>query len=155
MRLVVSSSSYSSIFGCDEGDEILHILLEAVVGLVLQPADAEGVRRQPRAAIFFENLENFFAVAKGVEQRRDGANVERMRSQPELVAGNAVQLGQNDADVLRPRRRFHVQQLFDCFAISQPVRDRRHVIHAVHVGIEHRVGAVLGNFLDARGAGSR
>ena len=45
------------------------------------------------------------------------------------------------------RRRFHVQQLLDRLAVAQPVGDRGHVIHAVHVGIEHRVGAVLGNLL--------
>ena len=46
--------------------------------------------REPRAAILLENLEDLFPVAEGVEQRGDGANVERMRSQPELVAGDAV-----------------------------------------------------------------
>ena len=42
-----------------------------------------------------------------------------------------------------------LRQLFDRFAISQAVRDRRHVIHAVDVRIEHRVRAVLGNLLYA------
>ena len=149
MRLVVRSSSYSSIFGADELDEILHFFFEAFVSLVLQAADAEGVRGQARAAVFFENLENFFAVAEGIEQRRDGADVERVRAQPELMTGHAVQFGQNDADVLGARRRFDVEKFFDGLAVSQAVRDRGDVVHAVDVGIEHRVGAVLGNFFDA------
>ncbi len=47
------------------------------------------------------------------------------------------------------RRRFDVQQLFDRFAVSQAVRDRGDIVHAIHVGIEHRVGAMLGNLLHA------
>ena len=50
---------------------------------------------------------------------------------------------------LRARRRFHVQQLLDRQAIAQPVRDRRHVVHAVHVRRELLVGAVLANLLNA------
>ena len=46
-------------------------------------------------------------------------------------------------------RSFHVQQLLDRFAVAQAVRDRRHVVHAIHVGIEHGVGAVLGDLLHA------
>ena len=65
-------------------------------------ADAEGMRRKARAAVLLENLQNLFPVAEGIEQRRHGADVERVRAQPEHVAGDAVQLGQDDADVLRP-----------------------------------------------------
>ncbi len=104
------------------------------------------MRGQAGAAILFENLENFFAVAKGVEERRHGADVERVRAQPELMAGQAIQLGENYANVLRARRGFDVQKLFDRFAVAQAVRDRGHIIHAVDVWIEHGVGAVLGNF---------
>ena len=46
-------------------------------------------------------------------------------------------------------RGLHVEQLFYRFAIAQAVRDRRHVVHAVHVGIEHGVGTVLGDLLHA------
>ena len=104
---------------------------------------------EARAAVLFENLQDLFAIAEAVEQRRDGADVERVRAQPNLVAGDAAQLGQDDANVLRARRRFHVQQLLDRFAVAQPVGDRGDVIHAVDVGIEHGVGAVLGNLLHA------
>ncbi len=54
MRLVVSSSSYSSIFGRTNVHEILHFLFKARVGLVLAAADAEGMRRQARAAVLLE-----------------------------------------------------------------------------------------------------
>ena len=149
MRFVVSSSSYSSILGRKKFRKFCHFLLEAGVGLVLQAADAESVRGEARAAIFLEDLENLFAIAEGVEQRRDGADIERMRAQPELVAGDAVQFGEDDADMLGARRRFHVEKFFDRLAVAQTVRDRGHVIHAVDIRIEHRISAVLANFLDA------
>ncbi len=105
--------------------------------------------REARAAILLEDLQHLFAIAEAIEQRRDGADVERVRAQPYLVAGDAAQLSQNDANVLRPRRGLHVEQFLDGFAVTQSVGDRGDVIHAVHVGIEHRVGAVLGNLLYA------
>ena len=135
--------------GAKESEEVLHFLFEAGIGFVLQAADAEGVRGEARAAILFVDLENLFAVAEGVKQRRDGADIERVRAQPELVAGDAVQFGQDDAHILRARRRFHVEKFLHRLAVAQPVRDRGHVIHAVDVGIEHRIGAMLANLFDA------
>ncbi len=41
------------------------------------------------------------------------------------------------------------QKLLDRLAITQPIGDRGDIIHAVDVGIEHRVGAVLGDLLHA------
>src|SRR5690348_5197691 len=41
--------------------ESLDVLLQFVVSLVLQAADAEGMRGQPRAAILLENLQDLFA----------------------------------------------------------------------------------------------
>ena len=50
---------------------------------------------------------------------------------------------------LRARRRFDVQQFLDRHAVAQAVGDRGDVVHAVHVGRELLVGAVLGDLLDA------
>ena len=97
MRLLVSSSSYSSTLGRNMSQKSRHLLLEPVVGLVEQAADAEGVRGQPRAAVLLEDLERLFALAQAVEHRRDGADIERVRAQPQQVAGDAVQLRENDA----------------------------------------------------------
>src|SRR5258707_4743395 len=51
--------------------------------------------------------------------------------------------------MLGARRRFHIQKFLYCLAIAQPVGDRSHVIHAVDVGIEHRVSTMLTYLLDA------
>src|SRR5512146_1793566 len=58
------------------------------------------------------------------------------------MGGQPVELGEDDADVIGPRRRFDVEQLLHRLAVAQPVGDRGHIIHAIHVGIEHGVGAV-------------
>ena len=149
MRLVVRSSSYSSILGATKAKELLDVFFESFVGFVLASADPEGVRGQARAAILFENLEDLFPVAEGVEQRRHGADIEGVGAKPELMAGDAVEFGQDDADVVGAGRRFDVQQLFNRFAIAEPVRDRSDVIHTVDIRVEHRVGAMFSDLLDS------
>ena len=142
---MVRSSSYSSIFGSHEIEELLHLALKAFVGLVGAAADAEGVGSQAGAAVLLKNLENFFPVTKSVEKRRDCADVECVCAQPQHVTGQAVQLGENDANVLGAARSFYIEQFFNRFAVAQAIRHRRHIVHAIHVGIEHGVGAMLGD----------
>src|SRR5262249_51643690 len=57
------------------------LLFESVVGLVQQPADAEGMSGQARSAVILEDLENFFALAETIKDWCDGADIERMSSQ--------------------------------------------------------------------------
>ena len=80
----------------------LDILLELVVSLILQAADAEGVRGQPRAAVLLENFQDLFPFAQAIKQRRQRADVQRVRPQPEDVAGDALQFREDGAD--HPRR---------------------------------------------------
>ena len=115
----------------------------------MQAADAERVGGQPRAAIFLEDFQNLFALAETIEDRRERADIERMRPEPEQVAGDALQFRENRAHHSRARRRFGTQQFFDGFAIAQAVRDRRDVIHAVHVRRELLIAAMFGDFFDA------
>src|SRR5581483_9200437 len=105
----------------NEADELLHVALKAFVGFVLRSANPEGMSGQARAAVFFKNLENFLPITEGVEERRDGANVESVRAQPEHVAGQPVQFGENDADVICPWRSLNIQQLFDGLTVAQSV----------------------------------
>src|SRR5262249_555112 len=96
-----------------------------------------------------KNLQNLFSISERVEERRHRANIESMRAKPQLMAGDSVQLRQNDANKVGAGRSFNVEQLFNGLAVAQAIRDRRHIIHTVHVWIEHRVSAVLGDFLHA------
>ncbi len=101
MRFSVSSVSYSSMLCVEVVAEALHILLEAVVGLVLQAADAEGVGGEARAAILLENFQNFFALAEAIKDRRERADIESVRPKPEQVAGDSLQLSQDRANHAR------------------------------------------------------
>ena len=149
MRFSVSSVSYSSTFVGKVLDERPHLILETFIQLVLRAADAEHVRGQARAAVVLEDLQNLFALAEAVQEGRDGAEVDRVRSQPEQVAGDPVQLRHDHADVLRAGRRGHAQQFLDGFAVAQAVGDRRDVVHAVERGHELAVGLRLAQLLDA------
>src|ERR1035438_4778718 len=75
--------------------EFLDVPLEAFVSFVLQTADAEGMGGEPRAAILLENLQRLFPLAEAVKHRRDGADIERVGAQPQQVAGDPVQFGED------------------------------------------------------------
>src|SRR5256884_1687041 len=126
--------------------EALDVLFESVVSLVLQPADAEGMGGQARPAILFKNFQNLFAFAEAVEERRKGANVQGMRAEPQEMAGDSLQLRQDGANHAGTRRRFHDQQFFNGFAISQAAADGCDIVHAVDIGSKLLIGAVLRDF---------
>ena len=127
--------------------ELFDIFFKTVVGFVEQAADAKGVGGQARAAILLKDFQNFFPLAEAVEDRRHRPDIQRVRAQPEQVAGDALQLGEDGAHPARPRRRFRAQQFFHRFAVAQAVGDRRHVVGAVHVGSELSIGTGLADFL--------
>jgi hypothetical protein len=104
--------------GQEHRAEIPDVLFEAVVSLVEQSTDAEGVRREAGAAIFLEDLERFLALTEAVEHRRDGADIQCVGSQPQKVAGDAIQLRKDHADALRPRGRFHVENFLHGQAVA-------------------------------------
>src|SRR6266446_310503 len=124
-------------------------LFESVVGFVLQAADAKRVGGQARPAVFLKNLQNFFAFAEAIKERRKRANIQSMGTEPQEVAGNSLQLRQDRSNHARSRRSFHDQQFFHCLAISQAAADGGNVVHAVDVGRKLLIGAVLRDFLDA------
>ena len=104
---------------------------------------------EARATVLFENLEDLLAISERVEQGRHRSDIERMRAQPKLVTGNAIQFSQDHANIFRARGRLHIHQLLDRFAVAQAIRHSGDVIHAIDVGIEHRVGAVLSDLFHA------
>ena len=136
-------------------DECAHLILETFVDLVLRAADAKHVRRQPRAAVVFEDLQDFFTLAERVQEHCHGADVERVRAQPEQVARDPVQFRHDDADVLSARRRLNAKQLLDGFAISEAVGNRGDVVHAVQRGNELAVRLRFAQLLHARDADIR
>ncbi len=136
-------------------DERPNLILETFIDLVLRSADAEHVRRQPRAAIVLENLQYLFALAKGVQEDGHRADIERVSTQPEQMAGDAVQLRHDDADVLRARRRRDAEHLLDGFAVSETIGNRRDVVHAIERRNKLAVGLMLRQVSQRRDAGIR
>ena len=63
------------------------------------------------------------------------------------MAGDAIELGEDDAHRLRARRSFYVENLLDREAVTQAVGDRGHIIHAVDIRVELGEGAVFGDLL--------
>src|SRR5258708_11030253 len=108
-------------FGTKEIEKVFYFLFEPGIGFVLQATDAERMMGQARAAIVFVDLQNFFAVAERVKQWRDCADIKGMRSQPKLMAGDAIQFREDDPDMLGPRRRLNVEKLLYGLAVPQAV----------------------------------
>src|SRR5258708_16211653 len=129
--------------------EALDVFLEGVVGLVLQAADTESVGGKARAAVFFKDLEDFFALAHAIEEGRESADIEGVRAEPEQVAGYALEFGKDGADDPGARRGFDDEKFLDCFAIAQAVADGGNGGHAIEVRSKLSVGAIFGNFFDA------
>src|SRR6185312_14514960 len=66
--------------------ETVYLPLKAFIQLVLQAADAESVRSEARSAVIFKNLQRFFALAHGVEERRDRSDIQRVSAKPHQMA---------------------------------------------------------------------
>src|SRR5246127_3197898 len=129
--------------------EALDVLLESLVCLVLQTANAESVRGEARATILFEDFEDFFALAEAVEERGESADVQSMSAEPNQVAGNALQFRKDGANDPGAWRRFGIEEFFDSLAIAQAIADRRDIIHAIDIRSKLLISAVLGDFFDA------
>src|SRR6516162_2465445 len=97
--------------------------------------------------VLAEALNVFFeAVVRLVLQTAD---VQSMSPEPNKVARDTLQLGEDGADYPSARRRFGTEKLLDGFAVAETVAHRGNVIHAVDVRSELLVGPVLGNFFNA------
>ena len=114
-----------------------------------QPAHAHRVVGQARPAELLEQVEHELALAERVQQHRHGTDVHGVRAEPEAVAGDALQLREDRAEVPRPARHLDLHQLLDRLDVAEVVRGGRDVVHAV--GEEHDVRpvAVLAQLLDA------
>ncbi len=114
-----------------------------------QPADAEIAGHHPLAGDHLEDLQDLLALAEAIEHHRRRAQVHGVRPQPHQVRGDARQLRQQDANVLRALGNFQSQQLLDRQAVAQIVRERRQIIDAVGQRDGLRVGERFAAFFDA------
>src|SRR5258708_2541010 len=72
-----------------------------------------------------------------------------MRTEPQEMAGDSLQLRQDGSNHARAGWGFHQEQFFDCFAISQAAADSRDVVHTVDVRSKLLICPILCNFLNA------
>ena len=103
-------------------------------GVVGHAADADITHRQPAAAAGFDQVVDFFARPEAVPEVADRAEVDEVRADADQVIGDAAELRENHADVLRALRNFDAEHLFDGHRIRDAVHHRRHVIQAIGEG---------------------
>ena len=113
-------------------------------------AGAEVGVHQAVAGDLFEEVEQVLALAEGVDERRtEDAEVGTEGAEEHEVAGDAVELGQDDADVLGALRRHEAGQLLDGLHVAQLGVELRQVLGAVLVADGLAVVHVLGQLLAA------
>ncbi len=130
-------------------DEGLNALEESEGRLHREPADAEVAGHHPLAGHHLEDAENFFALAEGVEEHGEGANVHGMRAQPDEVRIEAGDLGEQDANPLGALGDFELKELLDGQAVTEVVGHGAEIIDAVGEGNDLLVELRFAGFFDA------
>ena len=97
----------------------------------------------------FVAVHQVFPLAEGIQEHGHGADIKRVRAQPEQVIEDAGDLVEHDPEVLRARRGFNFKQLLDRAHVGVLVAHHGHVIQPVHVADAVVVGLAFGQFLGA------
>ena len=131
-----------------ESAELADLLVPAGRDVERKSADAHRVVGQPRAAVLLEEVEDQLALAERVEEHGHRADVHRVRPEPEAMAGDPLQLGENRPDVMGAARHLELHQLLDRLAVAEVVGRRRDVVHPVGEQDDLRPVAALAQLLD-------
>ena len=99
IALVVSSVWYSSITGTNWSRNASHFCSQPGGRSAVAPPTREVAVGQPGAADLLEQVENLFPLAEGVQERAERAQVEPVGAHADQVAGDAVHLGDDHAQV--------------------------------------------------------
>ncbi len=91
---------------------------------------------QASAANFLEQIENHFTLAECVKEGAKCAEIQAISAHAHQVAGDAVHLGDDNANDLRFLGNLHAAQLFHGHGIAEVHVHPGQVIHAVGVGNE-------------------
>ena len=122
---------------------------ELVVQVAVDAADAHVVEEQPLAGQGGQHLDDLVALEEAVQDRRDAAQVQGQPAHEQGVAGDAVQLAGQDADVVGPPRHGHVEQLLGGQHRHVLAEHRGDVLERVAVADDHVPVAVLADLLHA------
>uniref|UniRef100_A0A8W7PRP2 Uncharacterized protein n=1 Tax=Anopheles coluzzii TaxID=1518534 RepID=A0A8W7PRP2_ANOCL len=109
--------------------------------------DIGGVHARPRHALV--KLHHLLALLEQPEEGREGADVQRVRTDRHDVVQDARDLREQHADVLGPQRDVDVEQLLDRERVALLVAHHRHVVEPVEVRQRLRVRLVLDQLLGA------
>ena len=122
---------------------------ELVVEVAVDPADPEVVEEHPLAGQGGQHVDDLVTLDERPQDRRQPAEVERHPAEEERVAGDPVELGREDPDVLGPARDLDVHQLLEGEDRGPLVEQRADVLERVRVADRLVVVRVLAQLLDA------
>ena len=130
--------------------ELAEVFFDAVRQVSRKAADAEVVGGHPGAGDSLIEIHNFFTLAKAVDEDGHGADIQRMAGQPDEVAFDAGQLGQQYTDHLGPLGNLvgQPQKLFHRQHVTEIVVHRSQVIESVGQGQHLMISPMLGELLD-------
>ena len=141
------------VAGLDLLGRLRHPVAEAAHELVVQVAvdatDPEVVEEHPLAGQRRQHVDDLVALDERPQDRRQPAEVERHPAEEQGVAGDPVQLGREDPDVLGAARHLDVQQLLEGEHRRPLVEQRADVLERVRVADRLVVVGVLAQLLDA------
>ena len=116
MSFFVSRPSNSSSLRREPVQERVHRVVEPARQVLAQAADADVAGEEAEAGDELVDVQQQLALAHGVEQHRHGADFHAVRAQPDQMAGQPLQLGEQHADVLHALRHLQPEQLLDARA---------------------------------------
>ena len=130
-------------------EELLHPVGPALGQVEGDAADAGVVVGQPRAAELLGEVVYLLALAQGVHEGRERADVTGVRADADEVARDAVELARDRSQVPRPRRDLEAEQLLHRHRPALVGEHRREVVDPIRVRHELRVLQQFADLLDA------
>ena len=130
-------------------EEGAQALLEPGGHVVGAAAHLEVPRVHAVAGDHLAQVEGLLALAVGVEEQRDGAELQAAGAQPDQVARDAVELGHDHAQVLGAVGDLELQQALHRHRVGVDVEERGQVVHPRDERDALPVGLVLALLLDA------
>lgn len=131
--------------------EPVHVLVDLLkqpgrhVGL--HPADPDVVEHHPCAADRLKEALDLLPLAERIQDGRKRSKLQHKEPERRDMARKAHKLAHEHAQVLRPRRYLHVEQVLDRQAVAVLVEHARQVVEPVGERDDLRVHPVLGDLL--------
>ena len=101
--------------------------------IAVHSPDPKIIQRQARAAELFEKVEQDFPFAERPEEHRHGPNIQGLRTQPEEMADDPLNLSHDRPDVFGPFRDRDAHQFFNGTHVGVIVRHGAHVVQAIRM----------------------